>query len=69
MLILIILQGLLDPNDLEEFIQEVPDHVLCVVDEAYYEVMPKDKQLDIIRYINSGKENLLILRTFQKGMD
>ena len=29
--------------------------------------MPKDKQLDIIKYINSEKENLLILRTFSKG--
>jgi histidinol-phosphate aminotransferase len=56
-----------DPNDLDEFIKKVPDNVLCVVDEAYYEVMPKDKQLDIIKYINSGKENLLILRTFSKG--
>ena len=48
-----------DPDDLDEFIKQVPDDVLCVVDEAYYEVMPKDKQLDIIKYINSGKENLL----------
>lgn len=56
-----------NPDDLEEFIKQVPDDVLCVVDEAYYEVMPKDKQLDLIKYINLGKENLLILRTFSKG--
>ena len=56
-----------DPDDLEEFIKQVPDDVLCVIDEAYYEVMPKDKQLDLIKHINSGKENLLILRTFSKG--
>ena len=56
-----------DPNDLDEFIKQVPDDVLCVVDEAYYEVMPKNKQLDLIKHINSGKENLIILRTFSKG--
>jgi len=56
-----------DPDDLDEFIKQVPDDVLCVVDEAYYEVMPKNKQLDLIKHINSGKENLIILRTFSKG--
>ena len=56
-----------DPDDLDEFIKQVPDDVLCVVDEAYYEVMPKNKQLNLIKHINSGKENLIILRTFSKG--
>ena len=56
-----------DPDDLDEFIKQIPDDVLCVVDEAYYEVMPKNKQLNLIKHINSGKENLIILRTFSKG--
>ncbi|MFL2859749.1 MAG: histidinol-phosphate transaminase [Pontiellaceae bacterium] len=56
-----------DRMKLVEFIHQVPDNVLCVIDEAYLEVMPKDQQPDLLPVIKSGKDNLLILRTFSKG--
>ena len=56
-----------DPTKLVEFIHQVPDNVLCVIDEAYLEVMPIEQQPNLLPIIRSGKDNLLILRTFSKG--
>jgi histidinol-phosphate aminotransferase len=54
----------------EAFMAEVPDHVLVVFDEAYYELVesgfPSDVYPDTLRYVREGRENVLIMRTFSK---
>jgi len=54
----------------EAFMAEVPDHVLVVFDEAYYELVdegfPSDVYPDTLRYVREGRENVLVMRTFSK---
>ena len=48
-----------------EFLERIPDHVLIVMDEAYFEFLPDP--IDLIPMIRSGeKPNLLLMRTFSK---
>lgn len=56
-----------DPQNLVSWIESIPDHVLIVIDEAYFELMPHDARPDLITLIQNGKENLMILRTFSKA--
>lgn len=56
-----------DPSKLENFIKNIPKDVLCVIDEAYLEVMPKNKQINILPFIEDNNDNLIVLRTFSKG--
>ena len=56
-----------DPNLLIDFIKSVPRDVIVILDEAYYEIMPKELRGDSISLIRNGVENLIILRTFSKG--
>ena len=52
-------------DELRRFIAAVPDHVLLVLDEAYYEF--QDEPLDVLPQIRQGtKANLILLRTFSK---
>ena len=53
-------------SDLEEFMQHVPDHILVIVDEAYFEFSESLNE----EFPNSLKmdfANLLTLRTFSKA--
>jgi len=53
------------PTDLERFVQQVPESVLLVLDEAYIEFV--DEPLDLLPLIRSGiRPNLLLMRTFSK---
>ena len=56
---------LVDKSKLEEFIQKVPEHIVIVLDQAYYEFIPPEKRIDIKKFIDEGR-NLLVLRTFSK---
>lgn len=59
--------GLLAPREaVREFIAELPDHVLCVLDEAYCEFASGDDEPEGAQLIREGAENLLVLRTFSK---
>ncbi len=51
--------------EFHKFIEDIPQHVLVVVDEAYYEYVDTDDYPDTLSYLKKGK-NLLILRTFSK---
>ncbi len=51
--------------EMDAFMKKVPDHVLVVLDEAYYEYSVGDKFPDSESYLASGK-HVLILRTFSK---
>jgi len=58
--------GTLAPReDLIRLVNEVPDHVLLVVDEAYLEFL--DDPVDLVPLIRHGtRKNLLLMRTFSK---
>ena len=51
--------------DVLRLVNEIPDHVLLVMDEAYLDFL--DKPVDLLPLIRSGaKPNLLLARTFSK---
>ncbi len=49
----------------DSFMEKVPDSVLVVVDEAYYEYVMSPDYADSMKYFRQGKD-ILILRTFSK---
>lgn len=51
---------------IEDFMNHVPDCVLIVMDEAYYEFADSDEFPDSLRYIREGRKNVLAMRTFSK---
>lgn len=51
--------------ELQDFMERVPDHVLVVLDEAYYEYVTADDYPDTISLLEQYK-NIVILRTFSK---
>lgn len=55
------------PEQIDVFLDKLPDHVLAVFDEAYFELMPDDQKPDLIEKIKAGRENLIVLRTFSKA--
>lgn len=58
---------IVSPEQIDAFLDNLPDQVLAVFDEAYFELMPDDKKPDLIAKINAGRENLIVLRTFSKA--
>jgi len=48
---------------LERFMDKVPDHVVVVIDEAYYEFVPDPP--DTMKFVREGR-NVILLRTFSK---
>jgi len=50
--------------EIDRFMDRVPDHVVVVFDEAYYEFV--DDPPDTLKYIRAGRENVVVLRTFSK---
>ncbi len=57
----------LEPETIDRFIEQLPDHVIAVFDEAYFEVMPEAMKPDVLKHIRAGKKNVLVLRTFSKA--
>jgi histidinol-phosphate aminotransferase len=55
---------MIEPERIEWFMERVPEHVIVVFDEAYYEFM--DNPADTLRYIHEGR-NVVIMRTFSKS--
>jgi len=58
--------GTLAPKeDLQRLVEQIPDHVLLVIDEAYIEFL--DDPLDLLAWVRENrKPNLLLMRTFSK---
>ena len=52
---------------IDRFIEKLPDHVVAIFDEAYFEVMPEEQKPDVLKHIRAGKENIIVLRTFSKA--
>jgi histidinol-phosphate aminotransferase len=57
---------LLKDNALEAFISALPETVLCVLDEAYFEYIAPDKRFNSIDCLEKYP-NLIITRTFSKA--
>lgn len=48
---------------IDRFMERVPEHVMVVFDEAYYEFT--DDPPDVLKYVRAGR-NIVVLRTFSK---
>lgn len=55
-----------EDEPLKAFLEKVPQDVLVVLDEAYFEYVANEKHKDTISYIHEYP-NLIILRTFSKA--
>lgn len=51
--------------EMKAFMEKIPDGVLVVVDEAYYEYVTDPEYADSMNYFRKGRD-ILILRTFSK---
>ncbi|MDF1754958.1 MAG: histidinol-phosphate transaminase [Verrucomicrobiales bacterium] len=54
---------LVGQEEIDRFMDKVPDHVMVVFDEAYYEFL--DDAPDTMKYVHEGR-NVVIMRTFSK---
>jgi histidinol-phosphate aminotransferase len=50
-------------EEIDRFMAKVPDHVIVIFDEAYYEFL--EEPLDTIKFVREGR-NVVIMRTFSK---
>lgn len=55
---------LVGQEEIDRFVERLPDHVIAVFDEAYYEFLPEPP--DAIKHIQAGK-NVVVMRTFSKA--
>lgn len=53
------------PEAIEAFLDKVPDHVIVVLDEAYFDYMPEDLRPDS-SVLLKFHDNLVVTRTFSK---
>ena len=54
-------------GEVEALMGQVPDHVLVVFDEAYYEYVDAAEYPDSLWYIRDGRPNVLTMRTLSKA--
>lgn len=57
---------LLSQKDLGQFISALPEHCICVLDEAYFEFVGDKEGIDSIAWLKTNP-NLIITRTFSKA--
>jgi histidinol-phosphate aminotransferase len=50
-------------DDIDRFMERVPEQVMVVFDEAYFEFL--DEPPDVLKYVRAGR-NVVVLRTFSK---
>jgi histidinol-phosphate aminotransferase len=53
-------------NDLIAFVRDLPEHVLPVIDEAYFDYLSPTDRLDSIEDLFRNGADMLVLRTFSK---
>lgn len=56
---------LLTNQELDDFMEKVPEHVIVVIDEAYFEWIGDKNYESAIKYVKEGKK-IAVLRTFSK---
>jgi histidinol-phosphate aminotransferase len=54
---------LLGQAEIDAFMAKVPEHIVVIFDEAYYEFLPNPP--DVLKYVREGR-NVVVLRTFSK---
>jgi len=54
---------LLSQEEIDRFMDRVPEHVVVVFDEAYYEFLPEPP--DTLKFVREGRD-VVVLRTFSK---
>jgi histidinol-phosphate aminotransferase len=55
---------LVSQDAIDRFMARVPEHVVVVFDEAYYEFL--ENPPDTLKFIREGRQNVVVLRTFSK---
>lgn len=55
---------LVGQEEIDRFVARLPDHVVAVFDEAYFEFLPDPP--DTIKHVTAGK-NVVVMRTFSKA--
>jgi len=53
-------------GELQDFVQGLPEHIVCVLDEAYYEYVQQQDYPDSLSWL-SDCPNLIVTRTFSKA--
>ena len=53
-------------SEVERFVRALPDHVLAVLDEAYFDFVDSSEYPDTLRYVREGLGNVMVMRTFSK---
>ncbi|MBO8170110.1 MAG: histidinol-phosphate transaminase [Thermoanaerobacteraceae bacterium] len=53
-------------KEVEELLAGIPEHVMVIFDEAYYEYVRDLDYPDTLRYVKEGRKNVIVLRTFSK---
>jgi histidinol-phosphate aminotransferase len=54
-------------DEVDAFMERVPDHVLVIFDEAYFELVDSDAYPDTLAYLREGRGNVMVMRTFSKA--
>ena len=57
---------MVDEVSIHEFMARVPEHVVVCFDEAYIDLLPPEKQCDVLSYVRDGRP-VVVLRTFSKA--
>ena len=57
---------LVTATEVEAFVRSVPEDVLVVFDEAYYDFVDSPDYPQSLRYVRGGRANVMVLRTFSK---
>jgi len=52
--------------ELDRLLDRLPDRVLCVIDEAYAEMVDADDYPDALALVRTGRPNVVVLRTCSK---
>ncbi len=55
---------LVSQDEIDRFMERVPESVIVVFDEAYYEFLKEPP--DTLKYVREGRPNVVVLRTFSK---
>lgn len=56
---------LVDKNELEEFVNNLPEHIICVIDEAYFDWVSLPDYESGFKFVDD-KHNVIVVRTFSK---
>ena len=57
---------ILERDDLLKFLASIPEDILIVLDEAYFDFSDPDKFVSGLNHLKQGQENIFIIRSFSK---